>query len=153
MEKPSWIWKETAEVIGVLGIIAGIFFLGFELRQNNELLQAQARSDREVVRREAFQRYLDNPALIEATVKARNGEPLTDQEADLLTVSSRATLWAWRYIYNEYREGLLDEAALPIVGWQVVFEDSPALSETWSAEKIQFEPEFVEWMERTIVNR
>jgi len=40
---PNWVWKETAEVLGVVGIIAGIVFLGFELRQNNELMEAETR--------------------------------------------------------------------------------------------------------------
>ena len=40
--KPSWIWKETAEVIGVLGIIASIVFLGYEMRQNTIAVRSEA---------------------------------------------------------------------------------------------------------------
>ena len=42
MAKPSWIWKETAEVIGVLGIIASIVFLGYEMRQNTIAVRSEA---------------------------------------------------------------------------------------------------------------
>ncbi len=30
----NWIWKETAEVLGVLGVIASMIFIGIEIRQN-----------------------------------------------------------------------------------------------------------------------
>jgi hypothetical protein len=35
---------QTIQILANVGVIAGIVFLGFELRQNNALLQEQARS-------------------------------------------------------------------------------------------------------------
>jgi len=144
---------QAITILANIGVIAGIIFLGVELQQNNEFLEAQARSDREAVRRGVFERYLQNPALIEATLKAESGEELTEQEASLVNWANRATLWDWRYVYREYQEGLLDETTMPIAGWQVTFRNSVGLSETWSARKVHFEPDFVEWMEQNIVNR
>ncbi len=104
---------QAITILANIGVIAGIIFLGVELQQNNEFLEAQARSDREAVRRGVFERYLQNPALIEATLKADSGEELTEQEASLVNWANRATLWDWRYVYREYREGLLDETTMP----------------------------------------
>ncbi len=145
--------NQALRILANAGVIAGILLLAYELRQNNELLSASARADREVVRREAGNRYLENPALISAIVKAKNGEPLTEEEAALVAYASRSALWDWQYIVREYRLGLLDAAAIPHDAWASIFREEPGIAEFWSKNPEYFEPEFIEWMEENIVNR
>ena len=139
-------------VLANAGVIAGILLLAFELRQNNELLSAQARADREVVRREAGLRYMENPALLSAIVKAKNGEQLTEEEALLLNYANRTALWDWQYVVREYRIGLLDATILPTDTWADLFREEPGMAEYWSKNPGYFEPEFIQWMEENIVN-
>ena len=73
----NWVWKETAEVLGVAGIIAGIVFLGYELRQNNELMAAEARATRLSLQADLWGSLAENPGLAALLVKDRSGESLT----------------------------------------------------------------------------
>ena len=38
----EWIWKETAEVLGVLGVIASLVFVAMEIRQNTDAVRSTA---------------------------------------------------------------------------------------------------------------
>ena len=143
---------QAVSILANVGVIAGIAFLGAELQQNNELLRAQTRADRELVRREANKRYLENLALVRATLKAQSGDPLSPEEKFLVEQAERATLYDWHYIYREYREGLLDEDALPILGWRAAFSESPAMTNVWGSERAFLDDAFVEWMEQYIVS-
>ena len=42
VDKPSWIWKETAEVLGVLGVIGSLIFVALEIRQNTNAVRSAA---------------------------------------------------------------------------------------------------------------
>ncbi len=67
----NWVWKETAEVLGVVGIIAGILFLGFELRQNNDLLEADVRFNHMETRAGWHRNLATNPHITELIAKAQ----------------------------------------------------------------------------------
>ena len=74
---------DLGQSIGILanvGVIAGIVFLVIELQQNNELLEAQARSERNQRVMDLRSDIYSNPVLAEILVKARNGETLTEVE-------------------------------------------------------------------------
>ena len=102
----SWIWKETAEVIGVLGIIAGIVFLGFELRQNNDFLAAQARYNLRVQRLSALE-AVDSAHVMEALLKYGSGDNATPAEIAISRTLAVRLLGLWEWQYNEYRAGML----------------------------------------------
>jgi len=162
---------DLAQSIGILanvGVIAGIVFLAVELQQNNELLGAQAREYRQELRRDMQARYLETPGLIAATVKARNGEGLTrtehqlisrgltEEEAYLLRIQNNATVIDWRFIFQEYQEGLIDEQQIVSENWPGIFATQPGLRERWSELKTALtasDPAFVQYFEENIVNR
>ena len=139
-------------ILANIGVIAGILFLAVELQQNNKLLEAQARSERENVRRTAYTRYIENPQLVDAFVKANSGQSLTDQEEFVLSRANGMTIADWQFIYREYSEELLDERALPIKAWRRVFRTSPGLAELWEEEESEWDEEFVQWMNENIVS-
>ena len=68
------------QTLANVGVIAGIVFLAFELRQNNELMEAEARFNRLTVSREAYNILSTNGELAEIIVKANNNESLTEVE-------------------------------------------------------------------------
>ncbi|HEY5622263.1 MAG TPA: hypothetical protein VIV14_00785 [Gammaproteobacteria bacterium] len=35
----KWVWKETAEVLGIIGVIASMIFVGLEIRQNTSTVR------------------------------------------------------------------------------------------------------------------
>lgn len=148
--------RDLGQLIGVLanlGVIAGIVFLGVELQQNNEFLEAQARADRRDIGREAALRTLNNPDLRSATRKALNGVPLNDDEAFLLDLENQATLRDWGYLYRETQVGSLELEELDAAGWRRAFcVRAPGLRDYWARTKDTEDPAFVAWMEGTIEN-
>ena len=146
---------DLGQTIGILtnvGVIAGIIFLGLELHQNNEFLATQARAQRGAISREADLRMLQNPDLRRATIKARNGSVLSEDEIFLLELENLAVITDWKIIYQEYQMGALEESTLNIVGWRNAFHVSrPRMPEFWSSNKQLHPPEFVQWMEENVV--
>ena len=154
----SWVWKETAEVLGVLGIIAGIVFLGFELRQNNDLLEADVRFNHKEARAGWHRNLATNPQLAEILAKAQDGEsPTSAEEVQLVNLYMYVfTEWEW-----EVQEATLRERLdVPLEGYRSAFRKVPGtnfyaypgIRETWDASKTQFAPDFVEFMEQDVVN-
>ena len=147
---------DLAQTIGILanlGVIAGIVFLVLELQQNNELLEAQARSARN-------QRVMDlradiygNPVLAEILVKARNGDPLTEVE------QFQADFYALRRIngleaqYVDFLSGSLD--SLSTEAYRFIFRGGNTgqpLEDVWERSKASLNADFVRWMEENVVN-
>ncbi len=147
---------QTISILANVGVVAGIVFLAVELRQNNELMSAEARADRRDIAREAVLRDLDYPELRRARRKFLVGEELTTDDVDVLEVGNRAVLTDWQYIYLESREGLLDDDAINVANWQEAFYSrNPLMPAYWASanEKQRFHPAFVEWMNGNIVVR
>ena len=155
--KPTWVWRETAEVLGVVGIIAGIVFLGFELRQNNELMAADARFNQLSIRTDIWAVLADSPELVAYLVKDRNGETLTSEEELRLNSFWMRTLLNLEWQYVELPENIDSWTA----GHRRNYESYGSLRRTWegggagsrAAGRHNFNPGFVEFYEQTIVNR
>lgn len=145
--------ERTLGILANLGIVAGIIFLAVELDQNNDLLEAQARQFRQELFRNALDQYSQNPIALSAAVKSANGERLTQEERLVLQYTNIGVLTNWRFIYDEYREGLLELDAIPITVWSRIFHEQPGLQDQWAVYSAdQHESEFVNWMEDNIVN-
>ncbi len=71
---------QTITILANVGVIAGIVFLGMELRQNNELMAADARFNLLSARTESFTIQAVESDLAAILIKDRNREPLTEVE-------------------------------------------------------------------------
>ncbi|MDA0678733.1 MAG: hypothetical protein O3A13_01465 [Proteobacteria bacterium] len=67
-----------------LGVIAGIVFLAFEIQQNNEMLEAQVRSQRTDNRLRPSELLANNPHLVQALHEGSAGKALTGEQMDSL---------------------------------------------------------------------
>jgi hypothetical protein len=153
-------FAQTVGLLANLGVIAGIVFLAFELQQNNELLEAQARSTQLNVRQSDSMLVTNNRDLANALIKNRNGDQLTEYEDLILTRYMEILLTGLQYQYNEMVSGSVDESQLAVEGWRSQFTGEtlsisghwPVLTEYWEASKFTYQPDFVQWMEENIVN-
>ena len=143
-----------------LAVVAGIIFLAFELRQNNELLEAEIRTIRHDVRATDFLLPLEHPQFGDALIKNHNGETLSEYESLILNRAIATTLYNYQYVFTEFSLGRIAENSLPINQWRTDFDGDassslaywPDLREYWEARKhLDFDPEFVEWMDENIV--
>jgi len=146
---------QTVGLLANLGVIAGIIFLGVELHQNNELMEAEARAARADRLRATPENVFSDQALADLLVKAGNQEALTESEE--LRVRS-FNLWRLRgreAYFVEYQAGLHPEP--PVDGWNLAFHakpwSGPSLAESWDDVKPQFGDDFVAWMEDNVVER
>ena len=144
---------QTITILANLGVIAGIVFLAVELRQNNDLLESQARASRTSMRQDYFRDLFSDPALSGLIVKASDGRELTEEEALRLFWFNTSVITAWSTVYDEYSRGLIEEKNLEIEQWRATFHERlPRMRETWESQKIGRPADFVEFMERNVVN-
>jgi hypothetical protein len=134
--------------IANLAIIAGIVFLAVELRQNNEMLAAQAQYERYALMVSANARFIENPDLVRITVKAMNQEPLTPEEAFVVDRFNNWSLQDRSFLYKEYTENRLEASDLPAeLG---VYVRNPLMEEYWNSRRDSLDPNFVEWVEEGV---
>ena len=137
-----------------LAVIAGILFLAFELKQNNDLLRAQVRLERANVRIDAYGQQLTNPALLQATLKSRSGETLNATEQELLVYLSMQIFTRWEYVIGEYNEGLLTQDSVPIEDWRRVVNENPHMKVAWDRRGHEsFRPDIVQFMEEFVLSK
>ena len=157
MAVKRWIWKETAEVLGVIGVIAGIIFLIAELRQNNELLQSQTLFNHTQVRLAVGSPLHDNQRLAEIISKKNEGKTLTSVEERMLFDWYNANFVAWEWEFREFQRGMLDE--IPVEAFRTSLTGdfvsggkiNPGQLEYWAFAKVFYSDNFVEWMDETVI--
>ena len=143
---------QMAQLLGNVGVIAGVVFLALEINQNSMLLEAEARAARAQIRIDAYDHLASNPDLIRARVKDRSGDPLTEFDEQIVRASVLAMLTRWQYVFGEWQAGLLREDELPVGDWRMALSGSPASRRAWDeVGKISFKPEFVDWMDSNVV--
>ena len=155
MAKVNWIWRETAEIIGVLGVIGSLVFVAFEIRQNNELLAANARAYRHEIRSQNSNRqFLENPELAALKVKVDNGVPLREVEQFTVERYFNQILLDFQFSFVEYERGQFGEEDLNIATMRNTFFRKTGMSSFWSEySKVYFRPDFAQWMNENIVTQ
>ena len=78
MTKPSWIWKETAEIVGALGVIATLIFVAFEIRQNTDAVRSSTVQDISRWSYDATVLQIEYPEIIRARQAACSGSVTDD---------------------------------------------------------------------------
>ncbi len=146
--------SQTIGILANLGVIAGIVFLAFEIRQNNDLLAQQSRAV-------ALSTYLSTLERFTQLIELRTANPntLTDVERRRREFLGIRTLVAWEYQWREWRRGLMDEDALGLRPMRSAFHgleeagESNYMADAWSIYKeTRASPEFIEWMQENVVN-
>jgi hypothetical protein len=147
--------SQTIAVLANVGVIAGIVFLGLELRQNNKLLRAQAGYNLYLNRAEGRNEMFGDPEIAELVVRAESGEPLSLVDARRLRARTERTFLAWQWEFGQWVDGNLAEGELPIESYRRTLKgerDIPGSREIWEAFKFNLRPDFVEWMEERVLS-
>ena len=137
-------------ILGNLGVIAGIVFLGIELAQNNEYAATEIRATRYHMSLDAFTIIAENPELAAIVVKDRDHETLSELES----LQLRAW-WTRVLLTNQWAHSEMDVADnVPFMAMQRANNESfPAYSKTWEVRKLFFEPDFAQFMEENVFNQ
>ena len=150
---------DFAHVVSILanvGVVAGIVFLGFELRQNNELMEAEARATHASMDQTGWGYIIENPDFIEVLIKDRNGDALTEAEEFRLNA-----LWMQNLAQHQFRYFEDPESAVNWVpGQRRNFESYRSLRRAWQgngsgsrqAGKDNFDSRFVRFYDENVAN-
>ena len=111
---------QTITILANIGVIAGIVFLGFELNQNNALLESQARYNL-VVQRAAINDAVRDPSVLSVILKQAAGEELDLAQTLTLTSVAARVIESWEWQYSEYQVGLLELRQLPVANWSRLY--------------------------------
>jgi hypothetical protein len=126
----NWIWKETAEVLGVLGVIASMIFVGVEIRQNTNAvhgatLQAVSQQSLDLV-----MAGLDNPELRSAFAAAKSGQ-LSPEQRNLMGWFFSAKLRADENRFRQIELGILGPSTFLQMSNHAAYR-TPHFAEYWA---------------------
>ena len=141
---------QTITILANVGVIVGIVFLVFELRQNSDLMRAQTRMELARDTIDLITLNISNTAYLDAIDRGHAGAELTDVEATQYRRTYNAWIWNWNNLAYQYRVGLYDEAEYSLQ-INVVRQDIvrlPGLREHWCNNRLRnASPELVEAIE------
>ena len=102
-------WRLTLEALSSLAILISLVFLGIETQQSNLLARATVRqtiNDNDI---EYLETFLDANVIPVANHKLKNGEELTNYEAQQIIWQQHINFRIFDNGFYQYQNGLLDE--------------------------------------------
>jgi hypothetical protein len=146
---------QTMGVLANLGVLAGIIFMGLELRQNNQLLQAEAIGALLETRINRSAELARNQGVAALLAKNTRKEALTDDEMLRLTQFHTRVFLGFEKTYFLYQEGVIGEeymrTNLPIM--KRAFNEkgvSQSPSQTWESFKMVAPPAYIGFIEQCV---
>ena len=145
-------WKDVRETVGVLSVLAGLVFVGAEIRQTNQLARGQARQALADQNQEWLLYLSEDTAAYAIYTKVWSTEgDVTEMERRRGRLLMIATLRRSENVYLQYAEGLVDESALASYGVRnsQTRLGTPRFDAFWFEEdsRSTFDPAFVEFFE------
>ena len=145
---------QAIAILANVGVIAGIVFLGLELQQNNELLEAQARESLLDRRTGANELLATNGDLARIMEKSELGGELTLAEGIQLDSYYRRVLASFEWQFDEYRRGRLDFEDIKTKALAESFNNAGRrMSKVWDEWREQASPGFIEFMQQYVIDR
>jgi len=144
---------QTITILANIGVIAGIIFLAFELRQNNELLVAQTTYSQFAIDREQRMAIIQTDGLLEAMVKVQSNSPLSETEDLRLQFLYNDMVDTWRWQYREVQAGLLPNDFIDVDSWRSTLDILPGVLAAFEDDRPVLDPEFVRFVDENVVNR
>ncbi len=143
----------TVSILANVGVIAGIIFLAFELRQNNELLASQARSNLVAAQESYQQNIVANAGGIADIIFKVRTEEANAVERFRLNVHWSLLINNWASMYGEVESGPLDEDDLTVRLWARTLDLNPDLEVFWNTAKDDYSADFIQFVEKRVMGR
>ena len=141
---------QMVSILANIGVLAGIVFLGFELQQNNDQLQAQSRAnlyDMQTAIQSAI--FGNTGGLTDIVSKARQGDALTPNEAFQLGAFRTYVVRTMEFMFLEDPEHVRGSS-----GWMdAVFRGVPGVREFYDGTKAGRDAEFVRFVDQEVLPR
>ncbi|MEZ4417187.1 MAG: hypothetical protein R3E10_15645 [Gemmatimonadota bacterium] len=146
--------SEAMHLLANLGVIAGLAFLGVELRQNNDLMEMEARATLTENLQDGWYQISSDPGLVELFLKDRSGQELTEAEEFRLNA-----YWMGVLLRREWQYEHFPDAETGVAGMKRLFAAYGSLRRAWGgsdsasrqAGRDNFSPEFVRFVETEVL--
>jgi len=142
---------QAVTILANVGVIAGIVFLGVELRQNNEHMEAQARFNRLSIATAAWGTWADDGELSALRLRAGSGEEISELERRRVEAAIMRVFLNLEWTFRELPSGSPERNQIREVQVRNFAGDASYLA-VWNDRKAAFDPDFVAWMEANVVN-
>lgn len=143
---------QAVSILANIGVIAGIVFLGYELRQNTTAMKSTAAQDIYGQIAHIFDVRMDSEIM--AIIIKGNEQPnsLTRVERDQYQAYLGQTVQAWQNIYFQSREGVYD-SKLAGSWWQTMRNELewPGFRVYWEAYSVMVSPEFASFVNSEVM--
>ena len=143
---------QIVTLIANIGVIGGILLLAYELGQNNELMEAEARLNRTNMAIEAWRFTAANADLTELRELERLGEELSSADTRRIDSTVMAIFvlidWSFKVLPRESSE--LNQV---LEVQRHNFANYPEYARVWESRKKSFDPAFVQWIDDNVVNQ
>ena len=143
---------QIVTLIANVGVIGGILMLAYELQQNNELKEAEARQARTSMVIDSWNYTAEHGDLYELKVRGRNGDELSEAEISRIDASIMAVFVMIEWTFRELGENSPEVNQMRAVQ-RYNWENKSEYPRVWGARKSSFDPAFVQWMEENVINR
>lgn len=143
---------QVMTLIANVGVLCGILLLAFELRQNNELMVADARQNRVQMSVDAWRFFAENGDLVELREREKSGEELSKAETRRVNAAVMSVLVIVAWTFAELPEESSDLRQVREVQ-RHNFANNPEYRRVWETRKSTFDPAFAHWMEDNVVNQ
>ena len=145
-------FKDNIEIVGIAAVVMSLGFVAYEIRQNNELMAAEARQVRTGMVVDAWRFTAEHGDLADIRVRDNNGEEIADAERNRIDshVMSVYVLLDWTF------QELTENSPEMIQARKVQrfnFANHSGYRRVWEARKNSFRPEFVLWMDENVANQ
>jgi len=135
-----------------VGVLGGLLLLAFELQQNNELMEADARMNRTVMSVDAWRFFAENGDLAELREREKSGEELSNAERRRVDAAVMSVFVIVAWTFAELPEESSDLKQVREVQ-RHNFANAPEYRRVWKARRSTFDPAFIQWMEENVVNQ
>lgn len=143
----------TINTLANLGVIAGIIFLAVELKQNNQLLQMEAKATLSEYMQNGWDRIASDPHLVDLFIKDRNGQPLSESEVMRLNSFWMGYLIRMEWQFEHFPDTFTRDASL-----RRIYQAYPSFRRTWDGDtdgarasgKDNFSPGFIKFLDEQI---
>ena len=139
-------------LVANVGVIGGILLLAYELRQNNELMSAEARQVRTSMVVDSWRFSAEHGDLAEIRGREKNGEEVTDVERRRVDDYVMSVYVMLDWTFQELSANSPEMSQVREVQ-RYNFVNVPEYRRVWEVRKNSFRPEFVQWMEENVANQ
>ena len=138
---------QSITILANVGVIAGIVFLGIELRQNNDQLAVQIILSRNDNRANDIVRFATEGELAEMQVKLKRNQELSEVEYE-------RAFWAYGVRFHNWQTSYeIDGDSFSTVSIAAHLRRDPYLIQFWNEFRDFLDADFVELIETEVINR